>query len=241
MMKNCQQFISELFDEQDLLVFDREIRALLQEPAQVQYVVEPKITAVEVVLSYEQGSLKSAIAQTGPVITSVKTILTVPLTFVPLRRESPVPDYIEIIADVYMEDAALARLNQERRRKDVPAFSSTREAVEDTLHQTDPRVSAKRPLNYFCAGSAKRVGVPAQTHYQLLMALQELGLRVNRPHIQVGQGISEVIGHCLRLRAERRNFPYPVEGVLIRVNSLDLQKRLSPTFCDRRGKAVFSF
>ena len=80
-----------------------------------------------------------------------------------------------------------------------------------------------------------------QTHYELMMALQELGLRVNRPHIQVGHGIHEVIDHCLRLRAEREDFPYPVEGALIRVNSLDLQKRLSPTFGDRRGKVVFRF
>jgi DNA ligase (NAD+) len=233
--------ISEIFSEQDLLVFDRETRSFLEKPEQLQYVVEPRITAVEVVLIYEQGALKSASAQTGPVTASVKTILTVPLTFVPLRKGSPVPDYLEIMADVYMEDAALARLNQERRAKNLQAFSDSRGAVEDSLHQTDARISAKRPLNYFCSGSGKRAGVPAATHYELMLALQELGLRVNRPHIEVCNGIHEVIDRCRRLRAEAGNFPYPVQGALIQVNFLGLQERLGRASANLKGKAVFRF
>ena len=233
--------ILELFNEQDLLVFDRETRSFLEKPEQLQYVVEPRITAVEVILIYEQGALKSASARTGPVTPSVKTILTVPLTFAPLRIGSPIPDYLEIIADVYMEDAALARLNQERRAKNLQAFSDSRGAVEDSLYQTDTRVSAKRPMNYFCSGSGKRAGVPAATHYELMMALQELGLRVNRPHIQVNNGIHEVIDHCRRLRAEAGNFPYPVQGALIRINSLDLQERLKHASGNLPGTVVFRF
>ncbi|HEX9911141.1 MAG TPA: hypothetical protein VGA86_09655, partial [Desulfatiglandales bacterium] len=152
-----------------------------------------------------------------------------------------VPGYLEIMADVYMDSEPFARLNQERTAKNLASFSDPRAAVEDSLLQTDPRISAKRPLNYFCSGTGKRPDLQAVTHYELMVGLQELGLRVNRPHIKVGNGIHEVIDHCRRLRAERGNFPYPVEGALIRVNSLDLQAKLAKISGVRRGRVVFKF
>jgi len=236
-----QLVILQVFDEQALLGFDKETREFLGEPSGLQYVLEPRITAVEVAVIYEQGSLRSASTQRGPVTTSVKTILTVPLTFVPLRKDMPVPDYLEISADLYMESEALAQLNQQRAAKTLPPFSDPKTAVEDSLHQTDPRVSAKRPLNYFCTGIGSKTEIQALTHYQLMLALQDLGLRVNRPHLKVGNGIREVIEHCNRLKAEKGDFPYPVEGALIRVNSLDLQERLTPASGYQRSKVVFRF
>jgi DNA ligase (NAD+) len=241
MFADGQPVIPETLDEQDLLDLDRELMEFLEEPAELQYVVEPKITAVQVAMIYEQGSLRSASTQAGRVITSVKTILTVPLTFVPLRKETTVPTSLEISADLYMESEALLRLNEERKARDLPPFSDPKVAVEDSLSQADPRVSAKRPLNYFCSGAASKTEIQAATHYELMVALQELGLRVNRPHIRVRNGIREVINHCQRLRAEKGNFPYPVEGALIRVNSLDLQESLSRTSGHWRGKIVIRF
>jgi DNA ligase (NAD+) len=241
MTKIEQPPILEIFNEQDLRVFDQETREFLEEPGGLQYVVEPRITAVEVVMIYEQGSLRSASSRTGPVTTSVKTILTVPLTFVPLRKERTVPDYLEVRADVYMDTEALARLNHERTGRSLPSFSDPRAAVEDSLLQTDPRISVKRPLNYFCSGAGHNAAPQAATHYDLMIALQELGLRVNRPHIKVGNGIHEVMDHCQRLRAERENFPYPVEGALIRVNSLDLRATLARSSVDQREGMVFKF
>lgn len=234
-----QHLISELFNEQDLLVFDRETRGFLDEPVPLQYVVEPRVTAVEVVMIYERGAFKSASTQKGAVTTSVKTILTVPITFIPLRKERSVPDFLEVRTDVYMEGEALAQLNHERRAKNQPPFTDPVAAVEDSLLQTDPRISAKRPLNYFCSGTGKNAELQAATHYELMIALQELGLRVNRPHLKVATGIREAAGHCERLRAEKGNFPYPVEGALIRVNALDRQARLAGA--PGRGMAVFKF
>lgn len=240
-MEFKKQLPSELFNEEDLPAFDREIREFLEEPAALQYVVEPRITAVEVVMIYEQGSLRSASAQGNPVITSLKTILTVPLTFVPLRKEGPVPDYLEVRADVYMNTEALARLNQERTGRNLPSFSDPRAAVEDSLLQTDPRISVKRPLNYFCSGTGEKADFPAATQYDLMIALQELGLRVNRPHITLADGIHEMIDRCRRLRAERGNLPFPVEGALIRLNSLDLQAKLASASASRKGPVVLRF
>jgi DNA ligase (NAD+) len=233
--------ISEITLERDLLLFDREMREFLADPAVLQYAVEPRITAVEVVMIYEKGSLRSASSQTGPVTSSVKTILTIPLTFVPLRKERTVPDYLEIMADVYMETEPFARLNQDRAAKILPCFPNPKAAVEDSLLQTDPRISAKRPLNYFCSGAEKKPDLQAATYYELMVAVQELGLRVNRRHIKLGNGIHEVIDHCQRLRAEKRTLPYPVEGALIRVNSLDLQAKLTHASGNWRGKVVFRF
>jgi DNA ligase (NAD+) len=241
-MKTSEQdLIPEVFDEQELFAFDKEMREILEQTGAMQYVVEPGITAVEVVLTYEQGTLRSARAQTGTVTSSIKTILTVPLTFVPLRKETPLPDHIEILADIYMEEAALARLNKERSAKDLPAFPDAREAVQDSLCQTDTRISSKRPMNYFCSGYRKGAWIRSATHYDLMLGLQELGLRVNRPHLRVSKGIHEVMEHCLRLKTEKENFPYPVEGALIRVNSLELQERVRRCTRNQSGSLVFRF
>jgi DNA ligase (NAD+) len=96
-------------------------------------------------------------------------------------------------------------------------------------------------LNYFCSGTANSADIQAATHYEFMVALQELGLRVNRPNIKVSDGIREVIDQCRRLREEKGNFPYPVEGALIQINSLDLQARLAHTSGNRRGMAAFKF
>jgi DNA ligase (NAD+) len=236
-----QQSISELFTEQDLLAFDRETREFLQGPSVLEYVVEPRIVAVEVALIYKEGSLTSASTRTGPVTTSVKTILTVPLTFIPLQKEMTVPDSLEITADVYMEAEAFSLVNQDRTAKKLPAFPDPKAAVEDSLCQTDPRVSAKRPLNYFCSGAGSRTAIQAETQYELMIALQVLGLRVNRPHIKMGRGIHEVIDRCQQLREAKENFPYPLEGALIRVNSLELQERLSHGSGNAHEKVVYRF
>jgi len=239
MSANKKPLISELFNEQDLLDFDTQLREVLGDPAPLEYVVEPRIRAVEVVMTYEKGFFASASTPKGPVTTSVKTILTVPITFVPLRKERLVPHFLEVRADVYMEGESLARLNHERRAKNLPPFADPVAAVEDSLLQADPRISAKRPLNYFCSGTGKSAELQAATHYELMIALQELGLRVNRPHIKLTNGIHEAFRHCKRLSAEKGTFPYPVEGALIRVNALDLQERLAGA--PGRGMAVFKF
>ncbi|MGE5839327.1 MAG: hypothetical protein ACM34H_05285 [Deltaproteobacteria bacterium] len=241
MAASKQPPIREVFNEQDLIVLDDEIHRILEETADLQYVVEPRITAVEVVLVYEQGSLKSASALTRPVTTSVKTILTVPLTLVPLRKETAVPPYLEVTSDIYIEDEALAGLNRERKGKDLPAFSDPRAAVQDSLQQADARIAAKRPLSYFCSGSGRRAGIKAVNHYELMMALQEFGLRVNRPHLRVSKGIREAIDYCRHLEGKKSDFPYQVDGALIRLNSLELQERLGRGSGNLAGTVVFRF
>jgi DNA ligase (NAD+) len=241
MTPNQQPVVLEVFDEPELLAFDREMRELLEQTAELQYVVEPRISGVEVGLVYEQGTLKSASDRTGTVTSSIKTVLTVPLTLVPLRKETSVPVFLEIVADFYMEEAALARLNEERKVKNLPAFPDVKTAVEDSLHQTDTRISYKRPVNYFCSGCRKGAANRAATHSELMLGLQELGLRLNRPHLRVGRGIRGAIEQCRRLKAQKGDFPYPVEGALIRLNSLDLQERLSHGSENRPEKVVFRF
>jgi DNA ligase (NAD+) len=140
-----------------------------------------------------------------------------------------------------MEESALALLNDDRSAKNLPAFSDATAAVEDSLHQTDTRISYKRPMNYFCSGCRKGAGNKAATHSELMLTLQELGLRVNRPHLRVSQGIREAIEQCRRLKAQKGDFPYAVQGALIRLNSLDLQERLSHGSENRPEKVVFRF
>ena len=185
------------FNEKDILNFDARIRRFLKQDSPIEYTVEPKMDGLAVGLVYEKGNLAVAATRgdgyTGENITgNIKTILTVPLTLFG-NGEALVPELLEVRGEVYMETRAFAELNRERIRKHLPVFANPRNAAAGSLRQLDPRITAKRPLNMFCYGAGRLKGPAFETHYELMVYLQMLGLRVNRPHLKICRDTGEVL------------------------------------------------
>jgi len=150
----------------------------------------------------------------------------VPLTLIEPTDEKPIPDLLEVRGEVYMETDAFETLNRDRIERGFPAFKNSRNAAADSLRQLDPRITAKRPLNMFCFGIGEMSGPKFSTQQELMVTIQQWGLRVNRPYIRVCSTISEVIDYCHHLEETRDQFPFEINGAVVKVNQLDLQAKL---------------
>lgn len=234
------------FTESDIIDFDARVRRFLAREGPVAYTVEPKIDGLAVELIYETGSLQVASTRgdgyVGEDVTpNIKTILTVPLTLGRPGGGEPLPDLLDVRGEVYMETEAFRMLNRERVNKGLPPFANPRNAAAGSLRQLDPRVTAKRPLNMFCYGVGDTGTTRFESHHRVMLALQQWGLRVNRPHLRVCENIEEVLDQCRRIGAGRDEFPYEIDGAVIKVNDLALQRRLGQKARSPRWALAFKF
>jgi DNA ligase (NAD+) len=238
--------LENAFEEKDIRDFDGRVRRFLNSSEPVQYTVEPKMDGLAVELVYEEGRLTVASTRgdgyIGEDVTlNIRTLLTVPLDLKTFSGEHQVPELLEVRGEVYMELEALKTLNSQRAARDLAPFANPRNAAAGALRQLDPRVTARRPLNMFCYGIGEMRGKAFDTHYDLMLALQDWGLRVNRPHIRICDTIEAVIAYCHRLEETRSLFPFDIDGAVIKVNRLDLQAQLGEKSRSPRWAVAFKF
>jgi DNA ligase (NAD+) len=238
-LENC-------FNEKDIRDFDARTKRFLGKDCHPEYTVEPKIDGVAVELVYEKGRLRVAATrgdgEVGEDVTAnIKTILSVPLTLQPLTQDIHIPELLEIRGEVYMEIEAFEGLNKQRANKGLPVFANPRNAAAGSLRQLDPRITATRRLDMFCYGIGGTRGLILETHLEWMLALQQLGFRVNRPHIKDCRDLTELIDYCHQLEKERARFPYEIDGAVIKVNQLALQARLGQKSRSPRWAMAYKF
>ena len=238
-LENC-------FDPQQILDFDKRVRKFLGDDATVQYTVEPKIDGLAVELVYEEGRLSVASTRgdgrVGEDVTrNIKTILNVPLKLVTRKQSLPIPDLLEVRGEVYMDVAAFLKLNENRAARNESLFANPRNAAAGSLRQLDARITARRPLDMFCYGVGNTETLSFKTHWDVMMALQHWGLRVNRPHITVCDTPDAVVAGCRHIEETRGHFPYEIDGAVIKVNRLDLQFRLGMKSRSPRWAMAYKF
>jgi DNA ligase (NAD+) len=232
--------------DQDLRDFDTRVKRFLGNDSPVEYTVEPKIDGLAVELVYENGVLTVASTRgdgfTGENVTqNIKTILTIPLTLTQKKNALPPPDLLEVRGEVYMELETFEELNHERAEKDLPSFANPRNAAAGSLRQLDPKITARRPLNMFCYGIGTVSELSCDTHHELMILLQQWGLRVNKPYIRICSTPTEVIDYCRHLEDIREQFFYEIDGAVIKVNSLDMQTRLGQKSRSPRWSMAYKF
>ncbi len=231
--------LANAFDEESLREFDRRVRELVGgEP--VEYVVEPKIDGLAVSLYYENGLLvwgaTRGDGEVGEDITpNLKTIRSIPL-----RLRASGVRRVEVRGEAYMPKAAFAELNAAREEAGEPAFANPRNAAAGSLRQLDPRVTAARQLNIYVYGLGLVEGPVLATHADALAWLREAGFRVNPGH-RVCDSIEEVLAYCREWEGKRFDLPYVIDGMVVKVNSLDQQRRLGATLKSPRWAVAFKF
>lgn len=234
------------FRDQDIVDFEVRVKRFLGDDPSIDYTVEPKMDGLAVELVYEKGALTVASTRgdgfVGENVTAnIRTILSIPLTLTEVTDGPPIPELLETRGEVYMEEAAFETLNRARIERGLPAFANPRNAAAGSLRQLNPRITAKRRLNMFCYGIGEMTGPGFNTHYELMLALQHWGLRVNRPHIQVCKTISDVIDYCHHLEEIRTQFAFQIDGAVIKVNPLQLQARLGQKSRSPRWALAYKF
>lgn len=212
--------IADVFNEAEIVAFDEKIRKEFPNPS---YVCELKIDGLAVSLTYEKGIFKSAATRgngtIGEDIThNVKTIKSIPL-----RLTEPVD--IELRGEIYMPKKSFEKLNEERKKNGESLFQNPRNAAAGSIRQLDSSIAKSRNLDAFLyhVPETKR-----QTHYEALMDLKHLGFVVN-PNIKLVHNVSEILDYIEEWTEKRDSLPYEIDGIVIKVNDIHMQKELGNT------------
>ena len=193
----------------------------------VAFVCEPKIDGVAVALIYTEGVLSLAATRgdgaTGENVTAnVRTIPCVPLRLM----GDNVPHRVEVRGEVYMPREAMAVYNERAGRNGERVFANPRNAAAGTLRQLDSRITAKRPLSFYCysLGSASGDWQPG-SHTEAMQQLRSWGLRTNSLTERLAS-VSACDDYVARLQSERPALPYDIDGAVIKVDSFGQQEKL---------------
>lgn len=219
--------LDNAFSDEELQDFDRRIRDRLKTDDQIEYVCEPKLDGLAVSLHYEAGILTRAATRgdgyAGEDITAnIRTIPSVPLKL----RGSGFPDLVEVRGEVYMPKAGFERLNQTLANKGEKTFVNPRNAAAGSLRQKKPSVTARRPLE-MCAYSVAvtEESVLPETHWDSLQQVSDWGFRIN-PEMRKATGVDECLAAYRELMDKRAELPYEIDGIVFKVNRLELQNAL---------------
>ncbi len=219
--------LDNAFDSEDLKDFNRRVSERLETHEAIEYICEPKLDGIAVSLLYEDGILVRGATRgdgsTGEDITgNIRTIAAIPLKL----SGAGWPERLEVRGEVYMPKAGFEKLNQRARDRGEKVFANPRNAAAGSLRQLDSKVTARRPLTMYCYGTGIAEGgeLPAK-HGDILARLGEWGLRVN-PEIKVVRGIQRCEQYYQGLEERRQKLPYEIDGIVYKVNDIDLQNKL---------------
>jgi DNA ligase (NAD+) len=221
--------------------WDARGRNRLEREQDLEFTCEPKIDGVAVSLQYRAGELVQAATrgdgQTGEDITAnVRTIGAVPLE---LRGDAP--ELIEVRGEIYMPIAGFHAFNTRALERDEKPLINPRNGAAGSLRQLDPKVTAGRPLSMFAysAGRVEGAAVPV-SHWDVLAWLAEFGLRIN-PLVERVSGVAACLSYVQALLARRGELDYEIDGVVIKVNDLELQRQLGAMTRKPRWAIAFKY
>ncbi|WP_444999773.1 NAD-dependent DNA ligase LigA [Halomonas mongoliensis] len=233
--------LDNAFSEEELAAFVQRVAERLEcDPETLDFCCEPKLDGAAVSLVYEGGVLVSGATRgdgrTGEGITSnLRTLRSVPLK---LRGDRP-PALLEVRGEVVIEHADFEALNARARAEEGKVFANPRNAAAGSLRQLDPRVTATRPLRFSAYQVARIEPAPGDaTHSALMAHLGDFGLRTSRELAMV-RGAEGVVDYCRSLGKRRDGLGYDIDGVVIKVDDLRLQRELG--FVSRAPRWAIAF
>ncbi|KQN54979.1 NAD-dependent DNA ligase LigA [Erwinia sp. Leaf53] len=234
--------LDNAFDEESYLAFNKRVQDRLKSSDEVTFCCELKLDGLAVSLLYENGLLVRAATRgdgtTGEDITSnVRTIRAIPLV---LRGEQ-IPARLEVRGEVFMPQDGFEKMNDEARRTGSKVFANPRNAAAGSLRQLDPRITAKRPLTFFCYGvGVVDGGEMPRSHLARLEQLQAWGLPVS-DRVRLCHTAQEVLAFYQQVEADRPTLGFDIDGVVIKVDSQDLQEQLGFVARAPRWAVAFKF
>lgn len=218
--------LDNVFDAEGLLGFDKKIKDRLKDDTEIEYACEPKYDGIAVSIVYRDGLLVRAATRgdgtTGEDIS--QNVRTLPS--VPLKLCGVYPQEVEVRGEIYLPKAGFDSLNQQAREAGVKGFVNPRNAAAGSLRQLDPKVTAARPL-VLCAYSVHLTVEHsiAATHSENLQQIQAWGFYVSA-EVEVVQGAAGCQSYYERIAGKRDGLAYDIDGVVFKVNDLNLQTEL---------------
>ena len=219
--------LGNAFDEEDVTDFIARVRRFLNWPdgESLSFTAEPKIDGLSISLRYEQGQLIQAATRGDGTEGEDVTANIRQIKAIPRQLNGPAPAVQEVRGEVYMDKADFLALNERQAEAGLKIFANPRNAAAGSLRQKDASVTASRPLQFF-AYAAGEVRPPLQgTHSAFLAQLASWGFAVN-PLTQTAENAAELLAAYAAVGAARPTLSYDIDGVVYKVDRLDLQARL---------------
>ncbi len=234
--------LDKVFNEQDLQDFESRIKKRLGSEADLEYSCEPKVDGIAVSLLYVDGVLTRAATRgdglTGEDIThNVRTIHSIPLRL----DAQGVTGRIEVRGEIYLGKAGFEKLNNRAEREGGKVFVNPRNTAAGAVRQLDPRKAARIPLQMFCysIGLVDGVEMPGRLG-DVFELLEAWGLPVN-PDRSARTGIDDCLDYCLDLLNKRNALNYEIDGAVIKVNDLSIQRELGQNARTPRWAMAYKF
>jgi DNA ligase (NAD+) len=204
------------------------------------FVLEPKIDGLAVSLTYRGKQLSIGATrgdgQRGEDVTpNIRTIRSVPL-----RLSDEPPDEVEVRGEVFYTKSAFEKVNEERLAEGQPLFMNARNSAAGTLRQLDPRITARRPLDIFVYSLGYTTGSLPRSHWAVLGMFRGWGLKTNPANRQC-ETIEQVIEHCEQWESRREELDYDIDGVVIKIDDLNVQEELGAVGREPRWAIAFKF
>ncbi|GGY07441.1 DNA ligase [Litchfieldella qijiaojingensis] len=235
--------LDNAFDEEELAAFVKRLGERLEcDGESLEFCCEPKLDGAAVSLVYENGMLVSGATRgdgrTGEgITTNLRTLRSIPLKL----RGDRIPTLLEVRGEVIMSHQGFEALNEKAREEGGKVFANPRNAAAGSLRQLDPRITATRPLEFSAYQVARTEPDPgATTHSELMARLRDYGFRTS-VQLKVVRGSQGLIDYCHALGEQRDDLGYDIDGVVIKVDDLRLQRELGFVARAPRWAIAFKF
>jgi len=220
--------LGNVFDDEGVRDFLERIRRFLglDTVEEMAFTTEPKIDGLSITLRYEKGKLVQGATrgdgyQGENVTVNVRTIADIPK----IVRAKSFPDPFEVRGEIYMSRAAFQRLNEAQAERGERTFANPRNAAAGSLRQLDPAITASRPLQFFAYGWGEAPELPADTQCGVYRAMAEWGFPLN-PLAKLTTSVEEMLDTYRDIESGRAGLDYDIDGVVYKLDRLDLQQRL---------------
>lgn len=231
--------LGNTYSKEELQEFDKRVKKTMEED--LEYVLELKYDGVAISLTYQNGQLVRGVTrgdgEKGDDVTrNIRTINSIPLTL----QENDYPEEFEIRGEVFMTREGFKKMNETRENAGLPLFANPRNATSGTLKLQNSAEVAKRPLDcflYYLPGT----GLPYENHYDNLMKARDWGFRVPAEFTRKVKTIDEIFDYINEIDEKRKDLPFEIDGIVVKVNSIAHQQELGFTAKTPRWAISYKF
>jgi len=211
--------------------------------SKIEYTAEPKFDGLAIELVYKDGVLIQGSTRgdgyVGEDVTlNLKTIKTIPLRL--LSKKVTFPKLLEVRGEIILTKSEFEKLNKQREKTGEPLFANPRNAAAGSVRQLDSKITSSRPLTSFFYGTGVVQGKKLSTHYESILFLKELGFNLSQ-YVKLCKSLDEVRDYYNKILVQRDTLDYELDGIVIKVNDFELQKKLGELSRSPRWAVAWKF
>ncbi len=237
--------LANAFETEDLRAWEQRNLRLLPADTTLAYTLEPKLDGLSIVLTYENGLLTRAATrgdgETGDDVTpNVRTIRSIPLR-IPVSADGPAPPSLLVVrGEIFFRKEDFEALNRQQQAQELPPYVNARNTASGTLKQKDSRNTAARPLSAFVYDVLTAEDMVLNSQYGQLQALEALGFPVP-PEVQQCASLDALVATLPAWETRRNDLPFQIDGLVAKVDDLQLSRQLGVVGKDPRGAIAWKF